>query len=62
VSWEIYRRVRNTNTAFTRIKTVTTPVHFDSTAGVGVQYDYYVVTRLPNGVLSAPSAVDVGFR
>lgn len=62
VSWEIYRRVKNSNTAFTRIKTVVNPVHFDATATQGVLYEYYVVTRLPNGVLSPASAVDVGFR
>jgi len=62
VSWQVFRRVKNTNTAFTLIKTVTTPVYFDGTATSGVLYEYYVKTRLSNGAVSAQSNIDVGYR
>lgn len=62
VSWQVFRRVKNTNTAFALIKTVTTPVYNDSTATQGVIYEYYVKTRLSNGALSAQSNIDAGYR
>ena len=62
VSWEVYRRRANTNDAYVRIKLVTQPFHLDSTAAIGTTYQYYIKTRASNGVLSAPSTTDTGFR
>jgi fibronectin type 3 domain-containing protein len=62
VSWEVWRRRAGTTEAYTKIRTVTQPVVLDTTALVGVTYQYYVTTRASNGVTSAASATDNGFR
>lgn len=62
VSWQVWRRVAQTTQPYTLIRTTTQPFHFDSTAVVGTRYQYYVKTVAANGVASAPSATDNGFR
>ena len=62
VSWQVYRRIAGSNSAFTLIRTVTQPFHYDSTAAVGRVYEYHVRTRAANGVLSAPSTANTGYR
>jgi hypothetical protein len=62
VSWEVWRRVAGSTAAFTKIRTVTSPSHLDSTAQIGVVYEYHIRTRATNGVVSVPSISDTGFR
>jgi len=62
VSWQVYRRVAGTTGAFTLIRTVTQPFHYDTTAAAGTTYEYHIRTRASNGVLSAPSQSDNGRR
>ena len=62
VSWQVFRRISGSGAAFSLIKTVTQPFHLDNTAQTGVVYEYHVKTRAANGVVSAASASDTGFR
>jgi len=62
VSWQVFRRISGSGSTFSLIRTVTQPVHLDSSAQAGVVYEYQVKTRASNGVVSASSASDTGFR
>jgi fibronectin type 3 domain-containing protein len=62
VSWQVFRRVAGSNSAFTLIRTTTQPNHYDSTAVVGTTYEYHIRMRASNGVVSAPSQSDTGRR
>jgi len=62
VSWEVWRRRAGTNDGYVRIRTVTQPILFDSTAVPGTIYQYFVKTKASNGAVSLPSITDNGYR
>jgi hypothetical protein len=62
VRWEVYRRRFGANESFGLLAVTTIPDFFDASATPGVIYEYVVRTRALNGVVSAPSDPDTGFR